>query len=323
MPIKLTDLIARVPVEVEEKVRRARDQARPVVQDALRAECRLFFRTPEEVQQNRPGAQVPIEIAPGHPVVLEEIVFPDDLERIILLGRYRTFLEQARNGTAGLLRLREELLSRPHAENWVSASSDDLCSVANWAGALLKVLDEYDPLKLVLAVREDFLGVYKYEAGDLFADEFAVNRAKIRLYWGVIGLVSDWLGCTAEDLTTVVLTHELAHAYTQLGADIEGRRWPAESFVNAEVSVKEGLAQYYTHRVLHRLERRYGGALNIFKMMLPRQPEPYRAHEMWIRESSPEAIRRAMIEMRRWKEGKLVDFNRRLALAQQELGPKS
>ncbi len=45
----------------------------------------------------------------------------------------------------------------------------------------------------------------------------------------VIGLVSEWLGCAVEDLAIVVLTHELAHAYTQLGADIEGLRWAAPS----------------------------------------------------------------------------------------------
>ena len=81
---------------------------------------------------------------------------------------------------------------------------------------------------------EDFLGVYEYDASGLFADEQAVNRATIRLYWGVIGLVSEWLGCVVEDLAIVVLTHELAHAYTQLGADIEGRRWAAPSFAAAE-----------------------------------------------------------------------------------------
>jgi hypothetical protein len=30
-----------------------------------------------------------------------------------------------------------------------------------------------------------------------------------------------------------------------------------------------------------------------------------------------------MLEVRRWKEGKLADFNRRLAMAQKELGPKA
>jgi hypothetical protein len=70
MAIKLTDLLRRVSPDVETRVRRVRDQARPVVQEALRAECRLVIRTPEETEQNR-GAQVPIEVAPGYPAVLK------------------------------------------------------------------------------------------------------------------------------------------------------------------------------------------------------------------------------------------------------------
>ena len=184
------------------------------------------------------------------------------------------------------------------------------------------MLDQHDPLKTVLLVSEDFLGVYEYDASGLFPDEQAVNRATIRLYWGVIGLVSEWLGCNVEDLAIVVLTHELAHAYTQLGADIEGRRWAAPSFARAETALKEGLAQYYTDRVLHRLERRYGRALTVFLGLLPGQPAAYRAHKPWVESSSPEAVRRAMLEIRRWNEGKLDDFNRRLAAAHQELSPK-
>ena len=322
MPIKLTDLIERVTPTVEEKVRRVRDQVQPAVREAMRAECRLMFRTPEEAEQKRPGAQVPVEVAPGYPVVLKDVEFPDDFERIMLLGRFRTLLEQARHGASGLIRLRDELLRLPEPDKWTAASGADLQSVANWAAALLKVLDQHDPLKKVLAVREDFLGVYEYDARDLFADERAVNRATVRLYWGVIGLVAEWLGCGIEDLAIVVLAHELAHAYTQLGADIEGRRWAAPSFAKAETALKEGLAQYYTDRVLRRLERRYGGALKIFLDLLPGQPDPYRAHEPWVDHASPEAVRRAMLEVRRWNEGKLADFNRRLEAAQKALAPQ-
>jgi len=141
------------------------------------------------------------------------------------------------------------------------------------------------------------------------------------MYWGVIGLVSEWMGCTVEDLTIVMLAHELAHAYTQLGADIAGQRWSSSDFAAAESELKEGLAQYYTDRVLRRLERRYGGALKAYEDMLPGQPEAYRTHESWVSDYSPEAVRRAMLEVRRWREGTLNDFNRRLATAQKELHP--
>ncbi|MGO8788011.1 MAG: hypothetical protein ACLQVL_11610 [Terriglobia bacterium] len=109
MTIKLTDLIEPIPADVEEKVRRVRDQAQPAVREALRAECRLMFRTPEESEQNRQGAQVPVEVAPGYPAVLKDFQSPDDLRRVMLLGRFRTSLEKARSGAHGLLKLRDEL----------------------------------------------------------------------------------------------------------------------------------------------------------------------------------------------------------------------
>src|SRR5579871_5889762 len=209
MPIDLTDLIARVPAGVETKVRRVRDQVQQAIRDALRAECRLMFRTTEESERRRAGAQVPIEVVPGYPAIVEAVAFDDDLERILLLARHRTVLEAARDGASGLMRLHDELLRRPQPEKWASATASDLQSVSNWAAALLKVLDQHDPLKRVLSVREDFLGVYEYDVRDLFTDEQTANRATVRLYWGVIGLVAEWLGCAVEDLAIVVLTHEL------------------------------------------------------------------------------------------------------------------
>ncbi len=219
MPIKLTDLIARVPAEVEGQVRQMRDQSRSFLQDALRAECRLVMRTPEDAEEKRAGAQVSVEIAPGHPAILADVTFPDDLESVLLLGSYRVNLEQVRTGARWLLKLQEQLSHRPDPEKWIGATADELRSSADWAASLLEILDQHDPLKTVLGVRDDYLGVYEYDVRELFADEYAVNRATIRLYWGVVGLVAEWMGCTVEDLTVVVLAHELAHAYTQLGAD--------------------------------------------------------------------------------------------------------
>lgn len=322
MPIPVIDLIARVPAEVEGRVKRVRDQARSTVQEALRTECRLSMRTSDEADENRAGAQVPVEVAPGYPAILTDLTFPDDLELILLLGKHRSALRQTSTGLGGLRSLREELSRRSGFEPHVQTTDAELASVKNWADELLSLLDKHDPLKVVLGVRDDWLGVYQYQVGILIEDEFAINRATIQLYWGVIGLSAEWMGCTVEDLALVVLTHELAHAYTQLGADIEGRRWPALAFCNAERGLKEGLAQYYTDRVLTRLERRHPGAVKVYRAMLPGQPADYRTHEGWVTDFSPESVRRAMLEVRRWKEGKLSDFNRRLAEAQKQLQPK-
>lgn len=126
------------------------------------------------------------------------------------------------------------------------------------------------------------------------------------------------MGCTVEDLTIVVLTHELAHAYTQLGADIEGRRWPSYKFKDVEIDVKEGLAQYYTDRVLNRHSDRYAGAQEVFKKMLQIQPSPYQVHKGWIEEFTPEAVRRAMLVVRGCNEVLLADFDRRLLEAKEQ-----
>jgi hypothetical protein len=146
------------------------------------------LRTPEDAANNRPGAQVPIEVEPGYPVVLEHIQFSDDFARIMVLGRYRALLEQARKGASGLIGLRDSLLELPETEKWVSASCTDLQSVANWSAALLKVLDQHDPLKSVLGVNQDFLGIYDYDSRALFVDEQAINRVRS----DYIGASSDW-----------------------------------------------------------------------------------------------------------------------------------
>lgn len=321
MPIKLSDLIARVAPEVEARVRRVRDDERSVLQEALKSETRLVMRTPEETARNLPGGYVPVQVVPGHPEVLAAMEFPEDAERALLIVQYRASLEQVRDNLPRLATLRENLAKRSSPQQPMRIGEADLKSIEEWASGLLKELEKYDPLEAVLAIREDILGVYLYDISGLLVDEHAVNRANIRLYWGLIGLVSEWLGCSVEDQTIIVLTHELAHAYTQLGADIEGRRWPARTFANAELGLTEGLAQYYTDRVLTRLERRYGGALKAFKQMLPRQPATYRTHVPWLRDSSPEAVRRAILEARRWREGTLSAFNYRLRSAQQALHP--
>jgi hypothetical protein len=48
-------------------------------------------------------------------------------------------------------------------DRWIQATQIELQSTVDWAASLLKLLEEHDPLKTVLAVRDDFLGVYIYD----------------------------------------------------------------------------------------------------------------------------------------------------------------
>ncbi len=319
MTISLLSLLKRVPPSVEARVKAARDRSRNVLREALRTECRLVMRGADDADERTSLAQVPVEVWAGYPEVLKTISFPDDLEQILLLTRYRRSLIDVAVGGSQLVNLHGEMSRLPGAEEWVLDSVEVLHHSSRWAAEMLKRLEKQDPVGTVLAVNEDILGTYTFDATS--TDEMVPNRAVIGLYWGVVGLVSDWLGCSVEDLTIVVLTHELAHAYTQLGADIEGRRWPSKAFAQVEVDLKEGLAQYYTARALVRVQHRFPGALETFSALLPKQSDPYRKFEPWRDTKSPEAVRRAMIEMRRSGEGDLKKFEERLDKAAIELQP--
>ncbi len=299
----------------------------------------------------RQGAAIPVEIAPAYPEVLKDIEFPDEIELILFISRYRQPLEKVCLGIPELMKLRneldkkmEEIPNQSSSGDWVRASISDLQSTHSWAKNLLQKIKDIDPLKMLydsMYVNDDVMGRYSYTVpcdapcDDLFSSDkdvnFSsdkdVNPARILLYWAVIGLVSELEGYTVEDLTIVVLAHELSHAYTQLGADIDGRRWPVAQFSTTETSVVEGLAQYYTERVLQRLSSRragviqYSGALETYKDLLEAQPAPYKVHKRWIDKKgyTSETIRRALLEIRCHNEKKLVQFEARLAEAYKEL----
>jgi len=78
----------------------------------------------------------------------------------------------------------------------------------------------------------------------------------VELYWVVIGAIAKIIDVDLEGLTLVVLTHELAHAYSHLGADKDGNRWNDKAFCQADVEIKEGVAQYYTEKVVSWLAQR-------------------------------------------------------------------
>lgn len=140
----------------------------------------------------------------------------------------------------------------------------------------------------IIGIDEDVLGAYFFRIPE------------IRLYWVVIGITSRALGVSAEALTIVVLAHELAHAYTHLGRDIDNERWKTEQFASSDLYIVEGLAQFYTQVVCRRLEQRMPAALEAYHALLEKQSVPYRSHLDWVGddERGGEIVRISMIECR-------------------------
>ena len=98
------------------------------------------------------------------------------------------------------------------------------------------------------------------------------------------------------------------HAYTHVGADADGRRWGTTAFQRTDRALLEGLAQYYTCRVLERLSKLAPGAMDAYEKLLPHQPAIYRTHLSWLEHYSPEEVRDAMLTVRCQGAGSLSEF---------------
>jgi hypothetical protein len=124
--------------------------------------------------------------------------------------------------------------------------------------------------------------------------------------------VAEVLNLSVGDLTVVVMAHELAHAYTHLGFDIDGYYWNTYSFYKSDRALVEGLAQYYTEKALKNLSIRIPGGYIAYEELLRNQPSAYHTHIEWIKDTTPESIRTALITMRKKYPIKLNEFNDKL-----------
>lgn len=154
------------------------------------------------------------------------------------------------------------------------------------------------------SVPRDILGCYWYDPLD----------PRIDLYWMAIATLAKVLNVSVESLTVVVLAHELAHAYSQLGRDIDKWDWPVFFFHQTSKDVVEGIAQFYTELVVHDLAPRYPDARRAYQRLLKLQSGPYLAHLDWKPNDTHrgEIIRSAMMEFRRSGELTHEEFLRRL-----------
>lgn len=101
------------------------------------------------------------------------------------------------------------------------------------------------------------------------------NTNKIILYDLLIRLCSDKLDIDYETLKQIVLTHELAHAITHTGKDIENNIW--EYFDIALLEDKEYFAQIYTYKLFKKDNNNL--ALNVMDKLSENQLEEYNTYK--------------------------------------------
>jgi len=154
------------------------------------------------------------------------------------------------------------------------------------------------------------LGRYWFTVDAAQTDERKANPASIELYWRNIGVVASVLNVSISDLTIVVLAHEVAHEYTQLGADLDGRRWLTHRFALASTMGTETLAQYYCEQALRLMTPDHPAALNAFERLLSIQSGWYTRYMRWpAMRGGAESVRRALLLMRQVESDTRGEFS--------------
>jgi hypothetical protein len=307
MAILLRKLLEQLPPDTEERVRKAKDRWNTRIREALRRETRLSLHRRDEYRDKDEIIAVPINLCPGLPEELRPLddKIADEHELALLLAPYRQIITALANSTKSATDELLPALSRSKFASLLPRNiGHDISSVGQFAQFLLARLKSFDLTDFVLKVNKDILGVYRYKLWRAVDDP----QPKIELYWGVIGLIARDLALEPEQLTCVVLAHELAHGYSHVGADADDQYWTTKAFSVSSPEVVEGLAQYYGWLVCKRLDETLPGTLNSYNALLEKQSGPYRTHVTWMHEFTPEHVRLAMLHTRRDDSPVALDF---------------
>jgi hypothetical protein len=278
-----------IPRDAEDKVSRTIKQLNKPIRDYIRVETGL------RLSDTQGRSSIPIKVTEGFPASLANLI--DKYDDPVL---WRLIAAQPRLGgiIAGLQFLLDDWDS---FEEWPAlppiahGSEPSLTRARDVALALQRVTLSDQVKKELTEIHEDILGAYFFKSSKPFSTPW------IEMYWMPIALFAAMIQVNIEDLTTVVLAHELAHGYSHLGRDIDGREWSLEGFDKSGLEVVEGLAQFYTKIVTGKLLTRSPGAYKAYEKLLALQSGPYRVHDEWLEDSPSqrgETIRFTMLAAR-------------------------
>ena len=202
----------------------------------------------------------------------------------------------------GLIPLREYTGER--------TTKEEIEGVKGVAERVVEWIDSQTVSERLKQIDEDILGAYFF------------RERTIRIYWMANGLISRMLNVSLEGLTIAVLAHELVHAYSHLGNDIDGDNWDTEAFAKADLRIVEGLAQFYTSIMCKRLDGRAPGLWNAFERLLTVQSPTYNVFKTWSQptERAGEILRFSMIGSRKKKLANYEFFLTEMAKVRERVG---
>jgi len=168
-----------------------------------------------------------------------------------------------------------------------------------------KIIDEFlenirlDHILLELKkIPSDCLGAYYFRS------------PRIHIFWLAVAFYSRILNCSVEELTFITLAHELTHAYTHLGLDMDNNNWNTDVLAISDLEITEGLAQYYTE-LLCKKNDHLPNVSSVFDQLQGIQADYYSCFHEWrpdhYKGSINEIVRLALINTR---NSHICDYNK-------------
>ena len=162
---------------------------------------------------------------------------------------------------------------------------------------LINAVDSSGIIEKLKRLGPDILGAYYF------------YERRVELYWLSIGMYSLIYNTSIDDLTIVVLTHELAHGYSHVGFDIDGNDWDTHAFSKTDLKIVEGIAQFYTEMICNDY---FEGASSTFKNLLEKQEIQYCDYKNWFEtneENKYEKMRSTIRKVRKLRITEYGHFN--------------
>jgi len=313
--VLVVDLLGSIPAQTRDRVADANKRHGTAIREAIRGELRFKAQWTDPETQEQYSSHCPVETDRiGHPQRIGHLEVPSGAEFAACLAHLLPTLTRLVLAGEQVVEQLPSLVIAPPAGLDLGSGLDNVRRGTEFARHLKTLVDatDYDLAQHILSVQEDILGCYQYPSRESFAQserwpfEPSGSReyprfasSSIVLYWGVIGLVSACIDVSVEAMTCVTLAHELGHYYTHMGFDRDGHRWLSQEFAATDPYLVEGLAQYYTARVVQRLRQRVDGLEIAYERLLAKQSGPYRAHEEWLTAASPEGVGATLASVRR------------------------
>lgn len=280
--------LSKVFSDAKERVVRAEQQWNLIIREAIRTETGLRLVSKEKT------LTVAIKVEDGYPDSFADFVNKISDDYWIFLLQLKP-LENALNTIDLISSNVVPFLSGRQTDSTKSivteTSQKSILETIRLLDGVITLLKECKIEEMLKSIDEDILGAYF----------FAAPRPEIHLYWMPIAAMASIMGVSIEALTVVVLTHELAHAYTHIGFDIDSAQWKTKEFQTTNLEILEGLAQFYTEVICTKnLSSRILRALDAYNTLLNFQNPIYHAQTQWAQNSPRrgEAIRNAMIKTR-------------------------